>query len=213
LVNKYFGPLPIKATEAAVRPIAVEIIDSMMAKGTADFAQEYAYQFSTRVLCNTCTSKDDWKIFNDWSSEMERATGAGTRSAGNELPQELIARMAPYVQSVVSERRENPGDDIISGFAKEEVNGQMLDDPAIIGLVMAVILAGRSTTASGIGNLIHRLAKDPALQQFLRETRPASAMRWRKCFESNRPSRKCRVSAPGILKWEASTSRRATMFF
>jgi len=26
LVNKYFGPLPIKATEAAVRPIAVEII-------------------------------------------------------------------------------------------------------------------------------------------------------------------------------------------
>jgi len=169
LVNKYFGPLPIKATEAAVRPIAVEIIDSMMAKGTADFAHEYAYQFSTRVLCKHLHVKDDWKIFNDWSSEMERATGAGTRSAGNELPQELIARMAPYVQSVVSERRENPGDDIISGFAKEEVNGQMLDDPAIIGLVMAVILAGRSTTASGIGNLIHRLAKDPALQQFLRE--------------------------------------------
>jgi cytochrome P450 len=113
--------------------------------------------------------KDDWKIFNDWSSAMERATGAGTRSAGNELPQDLIAQIIPYVQSVVSERRENPGDDIISGFVKEEVNGQMLDDPAIIGLVMAVILAGRSTTASGIGNLIHRLAKDPALQQFLRE--------------------------------------------
>ena len=169
LVNKYFGPAPIKATETVVRPIAIDMIDSMIAKGTADFAQEYAYRFSARTLCRHLRVEDDWKIYNDWSSEMERATGSGTRRAGNELPQELIARITPYIQSVVSERRKNLGDDVISGFAKEEVNGQMLDDQAIIGLVMALILAGRSTTASGIGNLIHRLARDPELQQFLRK--------------------------------------------
>ncbi len=169
VVNKYFGALPIRATETAMRPVAVEIIDGMIARGSADFAQDYAYQFSTRVLCRHLRVKDDWKIYNDWSSEMERATGAGTRRAGNELPQELIARIIPYVQALVTERRADLGDDIISGFVKEEVNGQLLDDQAVIGLIMAVILAGRSTTASGIGNLVHRLASDQPLQQYLRE--------------------------------------------
>jgi len=62
-----------------VRPIGIEIINSMIAQSTADFAQEYAYQFSTRVLCRHLHVKHDWNIFNDWSSEMEQATGASTR--------------------------------------------------------------------------------------------------------------------------------------
>jgi cytochrome P450 len=169
LINKYFFPASIKATESVVSPIATRLLDTMIGRGSGDFAQEYAYPLATQTLCRHLHVKEDWTIYNDWSSEMERATGSGTRRSGGELPPELIGRIVPYIQSLVSDRRQNPGDDLISGFIKEEVNGQLLDDHAVIGLVMAVILAGRSTTASGIGNLIHRLAEDKALQQYLRE--------------------------------------------
>jgi len=154
-----------------VRPIASGILEAMIARGAADFAQGYAYPFATQTLCRHLRVEDDWTVYNDWSSEMERVTGAGTRRAGNALPPDLIGRIVPYAQALVSERRRNPGDDLISGFVQEEVNGRSLDDPEIIGLIMAVILAGRSTTASGIGNLVHRLAADAPLQQFLREHR------------------------------------------
>ena len=169
LVNKYFGPKPIREMEEKMRPVAIGLIDDMVEAGEADFSKEYAYQMSIRTLCRFLRVKEDWSIYNDWSKEMELATGAGTINAGNDLPVELVTRVWPYIQDLIDERRANPSDDIVSGFVTEEVNGAMLDDLTIKQLVMAIILAGKTTTAAGLGNLVLRLARDQDLQQFLRE--------------------------------------------
>lgn len=168
LMNKFFAPGPIAAAEATVRPIAAEMIDRLIADGTADFAQGYAYPFSTRVLCAFLQVKDDWRIYNDWSSEMERLTGSGTVTPGSELPLGHIMKVVPYIQGLIDERRAEPRDDAVSGIIAGDIDGQKLDDQAIIGLVIALIAAGRSTTASGIGNLVLRLARDADLQSLLR---------------------------------------------
>ena len=168
LINPHFAPSKISATEQVMRPIAVEMIDAMIATGQADFAQTYVYPFSTQTLCRFLRVKADWRVYNDWSSEMERLTGSGTAMPGSSLPMEHLMKVVPYIQDLVTERRANPSDDVVSGFAAGEVNGEKLDDQQIIGLVIALILAGRSTTASGIGNFVLRLARDQALQQYLR---------------------------------------------
>lgn len=86
LINKYFAPAPIKTAESEMRPIAIGVLDAMISRGSGDFSQEYAYPFATQTLCRYLRVKEDWTIYNDWSSEMERATGAGTRRSGGELP-------------------------------------------------------------------------------------------------------------------------------
>lgn len=169
VINKFFMPGPIKLMEEKMRPVAIGLIDGMITRGTADFAQEYAYQISMRTLCSFLRVKEDWSIYNDWSREMEEATAAGTVGAGKDLPQELVMRIFPYIQGLITERRADPSDDVISGFVTEEVNGQKLNDFTITQLVMAIILAGKSTTASGLGNIVLRLAREPEIQQFLRE--------------------------------------------
>jgi len=169
LLNSFFSPSAIKAAEAEARPIAIEMIDRMIDAGQADFGSDYAYVFSMRVLCRFLRVKDDWQIYNDWSSEMERLTGAGTAQPGDALPAEHMGKVIPYIQQLVADRRADPGEDVVSGIILGEVEGEALRDDQIVGLIIALILAGRSTTASGIGNLVLRLAKDPQLQQFLRE--------------------------------------------
>jgi cytochrome P450 len=169
IINPFFGAQPIKAMEDQMRPIAIDLIDRMISAGRADFSQEYAYQISIRTLCRFLRVKEDWSIYNDWSREMEEATAAGTAGAGKDLPMELLTRVFPYIQGLIDERRANPSDDVISGFVAGEINGKPLDDQTITQLVMAIIMAGKSTTASGIGNIVLRLAREPKLQQFLRE--------------------------------------------
>jgi len=169
VINPFFAPKSVKAMEEQMRPIAIDLIDRMIRAGEADLSQDYAYQISIRTLCRFLRVKEDWSIYNDWSREMEDATGAGTTGAGQGLPMELLTRIFPYIQGLIDERRANPSDDVISGFVTGQVNGKPLDDQTIIQLVMAIIMAGKSTTASGIGNLVLRLAREPSLQQFLRE--------------------------------------------
>ena len=162
IINRHFLPQPIKAMEEQMRPVAIGLIDKMISAGEADFAQEYAYQISIRTLCRFLRVKEDWSIYNDWSREMEEATGAGTVGAGLDLPLDLVTRVFPYIQALINARRANPSDDIISGFVTDELNGEKMDDMTIIQLVMAIILAGKSTTS------ILRLAREPDLQAFLR---------------------------------------------
>jgi len=163
-----FRPAVIAALEPQVRPIAASIIDSMVAKGSADFAQEFAYAFSTRVLCMFLRVKEDWRIYNDWSSEMEKLTKAGMQRPLMGLPTDHLMKVLPYLQELITERRKAPADDPVSGIITADIDGNKLDDQAIVGLIIAYILAGRSTTASGIGNLVLQLARDRDLQAFLR---------------------------------------------
>ncbi|HZO37040.1 MAG TPA: cytochrome P450 [Solirubrobacteraceae bacterium] len=170
LVNQFFAKEPIARVEAEVRPIAAEMIDAMVAAGGGEFGRGYAYAYSTRVLCRFLRVKEDWQVYDEWTSEMERLTGSGVApraSAG--LPIEHLMKVTPYLLELISERRASPGDDIVSGIATGKLGDEPMDDQAVLMMIMTLIMAGRSTSASGIGNLVLRLARDPELQQFLRE--------------------------------------------
>lgn len=164
LFGSCFAADEIQRVEDEVRPLAGEWIDRLIAQGSADFSREFVYPFATHTLCVLLRVDDDWSIYNDWSSEMERLTASGSRSTGDALPEDHFVKILPYLGKVVAAARQNPGSDPVSRFVAADI-----DDQGVVGLSIALILAGRSTTASGIGNLVLRLARDPELQQFLRE--------------------------------------------
>ncbi|WP_291052998.1 cytochrome P450 [Herbiconiux sp.] len=168
LFGECFKADEIARVEAEVRPLAAEWLDRMIAAGSADFSQEYAYPFTTHSLCVLLRVEDDWSIFNDWSSTMEKLTASGSRNSGNALPAEHFGKIIPYLGKLIGEARQNPGTDPVSRFLAAEIDGSPLDDQIVIGLIIALILAGRSTTASGVTNLVLRLAQNPELQAFLR---------------------------------------------
>lgn len=168
LFNSFFRPNRIADLEATMRPIAGEMIDTMVDKGTTDFGTEYAYAFPTRSLVELLRLKEEWQFYDRWSNDMEVQTRSGMRRPGKGLPVELIQQATPALFELVAERRAHPGEDPISRIVTAGLDGVPLRDDEVVGLIIALILAGRSTTASGIANLVLRLASDEALQQYLR---------------------------------------------
>ncbi|MTD54754.1 cytochrome P450 [Amycolatopsis pithecellobii] len=169
LFNSFFRPQRVADVEAKMRPIAVEMLESLIDSGTADFGAEFAYAFPTRTLVELIELEQEWQFYDNWSSEMEVQTRSGMRKPGKGLPVELFESAVPGLAKLVKERRENPGDDPISRIVTAGLDGEPISDEQAVGLIIALILAGRSTTASGIANLVLRLAADTELQQYLRE--------------------------------------------
>jgi cytochrome P450 len=168
LLNPHFTFDKINAMADGTRQLAREMIGAMIAQGSADFAQAFAYPFPTRVLCKFLQVKDeDWHKHHHFVTELERITGHGL-SAPTESMEGPAQFFMPYLMNVIQERRAHLADDVISGIITGEVQGQKLDDPAIVFLVMTLMMAGHITTTSATGNFVLRLAQDRPLQDLLR---------------------------------------------
>lgn len=168
LLNQYFSRTRVDEIEQRIQPLATEMLDSMIARGEADFAAEFAYPFPTRVLCTFLELPDeDWAFHHEWVTHLEQLTKDGL-SDPKEGVFGALADVMPYLFQIISQRRVSPGDDVISGVIAGSIDGRSLDDQEVSNIVIALMMAGHITTAGGIGNLVLRLAKDADLQEFLR---------------------------------------------
>jgi cytochrome P450 len=61
----------------------------------------------------------------------------------------------------VAERKEKPGDDIISYMLAQQVDGAPVPEPHIVGTCFLLIVAGIDTTWSSIGSALWHLAQHP----------------------------------------------------
>jgi len=167
LLNPFFARDRIAAFEPDVRRYAIEMVDPLIAAGEADFAEAFALPFPTRVLCRLLAAPDeDWELINDWG---KRADQIGAQTPPGSAERAAVgAEIHPYMLDLIRERRAHPGDDIVSGLIHGDPDLPSLDDEALLGIVMMLLSAGHNTTASAIGNLVLRLARDAELQSLLR---------------------------------------------
>jgi cytochrome P450 len=166
-LNPYFGKKRLDALEPRVRAVAGDLLAELIGAGTADFASGFSHPFPTRVLCMLLGVPDeDWKLINDWSEKVDRV--GGQQAPGSRARVQTGSELDPYMRRLIAQRREKPGDDVVSGLVQTRMEGEPLDEDVIIGIVMLLISAGHNTTTGGIGSAVLRLARDAELQNDLR---------------------------------------------
>ena len=167
MMNPSFAPDKIAAAELEIRPFAAQMLDEMIAAGEADFGATFAYEFPIRALCKFMRiDESHWTDIRNWH---HRLVYEGDQNVpGRPKRDEMVAEFVPYMMGIVSDRRESPGDDVVTAIISGEIDGKPLDDGPIVGLMIALFMAGFTTTTGGIGNLVVRVANDPELQSFLR---------------------------------------------
>lgn len=87
---------------------------------------------------------------------------ATTLAAANEA----ALTLERYFQTVVAQRRAEPGDDIISSLVSVEDNGATLSDGEIVSNVILLFIAGHETMSNMIGNALVALFRQPAQLDF-----------------------------------------------
>ncbi len=165
IVNKAFTSRALKEMEAEVSEMVEQMLDQLDPSGPIDISAEFTIPLPVAIIAQLMgipfERKDDFKR---WSDAL---TGTGEATQLEDRLPDIMA-MAEYFQSLIPERRENPGEDLISKVVHAEVDGEGLNDMDIVGFTILLLIAGNETTTNLIGNLLHHMADRPDQWDYLR---------------------------------------------
>ena len=169
ILQPLFLPSKVKALDGKLREICEELIAPLKAKKGADFIAEFAELFPSYVfLMLTGLPREMLPQFLAWEHGFMR---------GPEMADRINAARAlrAYLETVIAERRANPGEDLISYMLTTQIrspdgsgNRPLTPDEAI-GMCMTFYLGGLDTVTSSLGWHFRYLATHPELQQQLRD--------------------------------------------
>jgi cytochrome P450 len=150
-----FTPQAVERHEPRARAICNELIDAFIARGACDAAVEYAQHIPVKVIARMMgVPESDGDRFRVWiaGTLQEGATDA-------EALTRAVMEMTEYFRPYMLERRERPGDDLISHLVQQRYeDGRTLTDNHVLGSLRLLLVAGIDTTWSGIGACIWHLA-------------------------------------------------------
>jgi cytochrome P450 len=156
LLLPWFSHRRVESYEALTRDLCKGLIDSFVASGQADAAENYAQQIPVRVIAHILGVPGDLAdTFTGWVRDvLEFADDEERRIRGME-------GLFTYFVEEVAARKENPGEDLISFLLTTEVDGQPLEESVVLGAAALVLIAGVDTTWSAIGSSLWHLATHP----------------------------------------------------
>ncbi len=164
LVSKAFTPRRIAAFEPRVRELADQLIDAMLAKerdegrGAADLIHEFAFPLPIYAICDLLgVPSEDQDDFRDWAAMMLRHGGAPRGGVGR-----AVKKMRGYLAELIHRKREDPGDDLISGLIRASDHGEHLTENEAAAMAFILLFAGFETTVNLIGNGTYALLRNPA---------------------------------------------------
>ena len=166
IVNKAFTSRTLKHMEAEVASLVEELLDDMAGKTVIDISEDFTIPLPVYIIARLMGIPEDRaEDFKRWSDALTGTSEAA--SLEERLPD--IMEMATYFGSLIPERRENPGDDLISKVVQAEVDGVGISDEDIVGFNILLLIAGNETTTNLLSNLLNHLADHPEKWDELRD--------------------------------------------
>lgn len=166
LVSKAFTPRRIAEFAPRVQELTDRLIDGFAAKGEADLIHEFAFPLPIYAICDLLgVPEEDQDDFRDWAGMMIRH-GGGPRGG----VARSVKKMRGYLLELIHRKRENPGDDLISGLIRASDHGEHLTENEAAAMAFILLFAGFETTVNLIGNGVHTLLRHPAERERLQRS-------------------------------------------
>jgi cytochrome P450 family 142 subfamily A polypeptide 1 len=191
LVNRGFTPNRVKEQEAFLQHISDELIDQVAERGECDFVWDVAAWLPLIVIGNALGfAREGYPELLKWSDAMLSGLGQGDPSRLEEVTAAFTG-YTTYIAGVIADRRENPGDDMISTLIHAEVDGDRLDDDSLIHESLLILIGGDETTRHVMTGGLYQLLSDreqwerlradrsllnPAIEEMLRWVSPIKNM-------------------------------------
>lgn len=155
LLQPGFTHVQAQKWEPSIRKVCKETLAGLVDAGRCDIVNDYCKKIPLGFTCElNGVPTEIEEQFTQWchdtveSTEMEgvlRATG----------------EMAQYLAEQVEQRREHPGDDMITFLMNSEIDGERLEGQALIATAMLVLIAGLDTTWNAMSSAMLHLATHP----------------------------------------------------
>lgn len=169
VVNRGFTPRRIAAWEPRLREIAEERIQGLRGGGPFDVVRDLAIPLPVTAIAEILgVEAERQRDFKRWSDAIVSFASGTTRGGGMAGLLDPMGECRNYVRGIVRARREHPADDLISVLV-DPAREDTLDEVAIFGLIILLLVAGNETTTNLIGNGALALLDHPEISARLRE--------------------------------------------
>ena len=172
LVNRGFTVKRVLDQEPLIREIIESLVDDVCERGSCEFIGEVAAWLPLKVIGHSLgfAESDQAKLLV-WSDDLMRALGAPDPSLMGRA-MEAFVEYSSYIAGIIADRRENPGgDDLVSVLVDAEIDGDRLDDHALIAETLLILIGGDETTRHVISGGLYQLLKHPDQWEALRGDR------------------------------------------
>jgi hypothetical protein len=157
MILPFFTPKAVARHRADTEALCHNLIDQFFDQGSCDGAVQYSQQIPPRVIANMMGI--DASRAGDFVEWVRGVLEIGLTNP--EIRLESRGKILGFFSEMVRERRQNPGDDLISQLIACELEGEPVTDTTVIGMCNLLLIAGIDTTWSSIGAAIWHLASNP----------------------------------------------------
>ncbi|MER6347322.1 cytochrome P450 family protein [Streptomyces sp. NPDC001595] len=158
LVAREFTARRVEELAPRVQKTTDALLDRMLAApdGRADLVEALSFPLPISVICELLGVPDlDRESFRTWSNDALGATEPENRKAA-------AAAMARYMTELVEDKRQHPGDDLLSALMHGSADdGDRLSREELIGMAWLLLVAGHETTVNLISNGVLALLTHP----------------------------------------------------
>ncbi|REG58451.1 cytochrome P450 [Paraburkholderia sp. BL6669N2] len=180
IFQKAFLPNTVAAWgDTLVDPVVNDLMEKFVGRGHADLVHEFTLHYPFNIIYRQLAlPPEDVKVFH------KLAIAQTLVSVDIEHGVEASAKLGKYFAQLVAQRRESPGDDLVSMLATAEVDGERLPEEVVISFLRQLVNAGGDTTYRATSVLLLGLLRDPDQLDAVRADRTLvpraieEALRW-----------------------------------
>jgi cytochrome P450 len=163
LISRAFTTKTVAALEPRIHAITHNLLNQAAGSGRMDIIPDFAFPLPITVIADLLDLPlADQDKFKRWSSALVQILELAFKGLPPEPHLlEAVEQIMEYLEAVIHERQQQPGDDLISGLATAEVDGERLTLQEIGNTCRLLLIAGHETTTNLIGNAMHLLLQHP----------------------------------------------------
>lgn len=164
LVSKAFSARRIEATRERCRGLVDELLDAAITAGEVDLVEAIAYPLPLTMIAELMgVPAADHGAVRSMSYWLARGLDPDILLSPEEVEKRKVAARGfrAYFTDLVARRRAEPADDLISGLALAEAEGDRLSADEMLSTLVVLLVAGHETTVSLISGAFHALMRNP----------------------------------------------------
>jgi len=167
LVSAAFRRSALAGWEAElIQPAASELIDRFAGRGRAELVREFTFPYPPKVTAGLLgLPSEDYQQLQRWSTAILSVHSKRDQAIA------ASAQVEKYLAGILSERRREPREDLISDLAHAELDGERLTAEEIFSFLRLLLPAGVETTYRSTGNLLFSLLSCPGQLDAVRADR------------------------------------------
>ena len=159
--------------EAAVRALVNELIDRFIDRGEVDAHREFNVPLPCTVFLDMFgVPVDRLDTYVGWKDDIIRPQlrhpeHAFDADALAEIRRNTAAEIYSFFDELITDRRKNPGDDLMTRFCQGEVDGETMTHEQMLDVGFLFILGGLDTVTSTLDCALAHLGQDTAMRDVL----------------------------------------------